>query len=120
MTQFPDLIFIFFCYLNGINPSSWMTFLIIVFDFFENLGLRLISSRKIVGLNLIFVFIRSLIVMLLIAIVLVFFNQPLVSFQVSRIDLLNPGGWLQVGFYFYIDNLFYYFVSRIQVPSSII
>ena len=61
MTSILSLIFVlvFLGNLNGINPSSWITSLIIfmMFVFLKSLGLRLtyVSKQGIVGLSLVFV-----------------------------------------------------------------
>ena len=120
MAQVLGFVFIFLCYLNCINSNGWITSPITAFVFYRGLDLRLISKRGIVRYNLIFIFVESLIMVLLIDIVLILFGRLLVSFQVSEINLFSPRRWLQAGLYFCVDSFFSYFVSRIQVLSSIV
>ncbi len=122
VAQVLSFIFVFLCYLDSIDPSGWMasstTFMTLIF--LGSLALRLISRRKIMGLSLIFVIIRNLIPVLLIGIVLVFFDRrPIVS-RAPKVDLLSLGGWLEAGLYFYIDGLLYYFVLYVQVSFLIV
>lgn len=117
ITQILGLVFILFCFLNDIDFSGQMTSPTTVFVFFEGLSLGLISKRRIMGPNLIF---QSLILMFSIGFVLVFFDQQLISPQVSKTNLLCPGKQLEVGFYFYINNIFYHLIPHIQIPLLII
>ena len=84
------------------------------------LGLRLISGKKrVVGLSFFFVTISNLIALLLINIVLIFFDKQPISFWALEIDLPSLRGWLETWLCFCINSL-YHLVSRIQVSPSIV
>ena len=120
MAQVLGLVFVLFYYLSCIDPSGWITSpTSMTLVFLGSLGFRLISRRQWMGLSLFFI-LGSLIAVLPIGVVLVFLDQRLMSFGVSRVDFSNHGVWLEAGFYFYINSLLYHFFSRIQVLSSII
>ena len=77
MAQMLSFIFIFFCYLGGIDPSSWMASSPFYLAHFEarGLDLRLISERRrVTRFSLFFILIGSLIALLSIGVVLVFFD----------------------------------------------
>ena len=75
VAQVLSLDLILFCYLSGIDPSGWITLPnSMTLVFLEGLGLRLISKRRQMRLSLFFVLIGSLIAMLPIGVVLVFFD----------------------------------------------
>ena len=80
MAQVLSFVLIFFCYLDNIDSSHWIASLTTSLAFLGSLDLRLISRRGIVGLNLVFVFVGSLIAVLLRGVVLAFFGQHLVAF----------------------------------------
>ncbi len=71
------LVLVFLCYLGGIDPSGWMTFMASMASpttslvFLGSLGLRLISKRGGLGLSLV---LGSLIAGLLVDVLLVFFR----------------------------------------------
>ena len=68
---------IFFCDLGGIDPNSWMASLPFSLMLLgaKSLSLRLINGRKsVVGFNFFFVFVSSLIALLPIGIMLIFFD----------------------------------------------
>ena len=73
MAQILSFVIIFFYYFDGIDPHSWIISLTIAFVFLEDLNLRLISGRGIVGLSFVFVLVKSLIAVLLRGVVFVFF-----------------------------------------------
>lgn len=89
---------------------------LIVFIFFEVLGLKLtyMSKRAIMGLNLIFILIFSF------SLIFVFLDLRPVAFWVLKVDLLSFGRWLQAGFCFYINDFVYHSFPKIQVTSSIV
>ena len=72
VAQVFDLVLVLFCYLGGIEPSGWKAFSSIL-TLLGGLGLRLISGKKGMGFNFIFV-LRCLIAVLLIGVFLVFFD----------------------------------------------
>ena len=95
IAQILGFILIFLYYLGGINPSGWMTSLSTFLALFriESLGLRLISKkRRVVGLSLFFILVGSLITMLPIGVIFIFFDQRLVFFWALGIDFLDLGG----------------------------
>ena len=100
MAQVLGLILILFCYLSDIDLNGWMTSSPFFLAFFraENLNLRLISKRKrIIKLSLFFVPIDSLIALLLIGVVFVFFDQRLYFFEYQKlIFLVSKDGWRPV------------------------
>lgn len=51
IAQVLGFILIFFYYLGNIDPSTWITFSTTALIFLGDLGLRLISRRKIVGFS---------------------------------------------------------------------
>ena len=124
IAQVLSFVLIFFCYLGGVNLSSWITsplLFSLTFLGVEGLGLRLISRRRwIVGLSLFFVLVGSLVTLLPIDIILVLLDQRSVFFWAHGIDFPSPGGWLEAGFCFYINNPLYRFILHIQVSPSIV
>ena len=64
------------------------------FVFFGGLGLSLINKRRIVRLSLIFGLVISLITVLPINIIFIFFDQQLIFFRALGIDFSSPKGWL--------------------------
>ena len=79
--KFLAFFFIFFCYLGGINLSSWVTFPSTKLFFVGSLDLRLISGKGIVRLSFVFILIRSFIVVLSRGVVCVFFPNGLYPFR---------------------------------------
>ncbi len=117
VVQVLSIIFVFLCYLGGIDPSSWMASPTTILVFFGDLGLRLISRRGIVRLGLIF---WSLILVLPIGVILIFIDRRPIAPWAPRVDFPSPKRWLKPGLCFYIDSFLYHLVPHIQVPSSII
>ncbi len=72
-----SFILIFLYYLGSINFSGLVASLLtsIILIFLVGLGLKLISRRGIMELNLVFVLIGNFNLILLISIVLIFFDQ---------------------------------------------
>ena len=91
MAQILGLVFFFFDYLGGINPSGWTVSLLAFVTFFRVLGLRLISSKKGMRLSL-FPILGSLIAAVPVSVILVLLEQWMVVFQAPRIDFLNIEG----------------------------
>ena len=124
MAQVLGFVFIFLCYLSGINSNSWMTSPLpfsLMFLRVGGLGLRLISGKqRIVGLSLFLVPIGNLITLFSIGVVFVLLDQWFISFWAPGIDFLSPGGWLEAGFCFYIDSFLYHLVLCIQVLPLIV
>ena len=124
MAQVLGLILIFLCYLGGIDSNGWLTSFLSFFLMFlrvGSLGLRLISERRrIIGISLFFIPIRSLVVLLLIGVVFVLFDQRLIFFWISEIDFPSPERWLKAGLCFYINSFFYHFVPRFQILPLIV
>ena len=117
MAQIFGLVLIFFCYLDGVYPNGWMTSFLpfsLTFLGVGSLALRLISGKqRIIGLSLLLVSIGNLVALLPIGIVLVLFDQQPISFRVPEIDFLSPGGGLEAGFCFYINNFLFDLVPYI-------
>ena len=123
ITQVLSLVLIFLRYFSGIDSSGWMISLptFLAFLGVRSLGLRLISRRRrVVGLCLFFIIIKSLIVLLSAGIVFVFLNQQLIYFWAPGIDLSSPGRLLKAYFCCCIDSFFYYFILDILVFSLIV
>lgn len=120
MAQVLCFVFIFPCYLGGIDSSSWMISPMTAFVFLEGLLLRLMSRRRIVRLHFIFILVGSLFTILPISLVLIFLDQQPISFEVPGINLSSQGKYLQVSPCFCIDSLLYNLISRIYVLPSMI
>ena len=120
MAQVLGLVLVLFCYLSCIDFSSWMTSpTSMTLVFLGGLGLRLISGKRQMGLSLFFI-LGSLIAVLSIGVVFVFFDRRPISFRVPGVDFPNHGVWLKASLCFYIDNLLHHFFLHVQVLSLII
>ena len=121
ITQVLSLVLVLFCYFSSIDSNDGMTLpIFITLVFLEGLGLSLISKRWQMGFSLFFIFVKNLIAVLLIDVVIVFFDWQLMFFQALEVDFPNQQVWLEAGFCFYINSLLYHFFQYIQVLSSII
>ncbi len=58
--------------------------------------------------------------MLSIGFILVFLDWPSMAPKAPSVNLPSLGGWLEAGFYFYINSLLYHLVLRIQAWFSIV
>ena len=120
VAQVFGLVLVLLCYLNCIDPSGWMTLPIsMTLVFHRNLGLKLISGRRQMGLSLFFI-LGSLIAVLLIGVVLVFLDQRPMSFWAPGVDFPNHEMWLKASFCFCINSFLQHFFPHVQVLSSII
>ena len=117
IAQVLGLVFIFLCYLGGMNPSSWITFPLpfsLAFLRIGGLSPRVISGKqRIVGLSLLFIFIGSLVTLLPIGIIFILLDQWSISFRTPEIDFPSSGRWLGAGFGFCIDSFLYHLISLI-------
>ncbi len=107
------LVFVFFRYLDSIDPGGWMASMAsptTTLVFLRSLGLTLISRRGGLGLSLV---LGDLIAGLSVGIFLVFFRRWTMAFRLPGVDFPNIEGWLQVSLCFYITCLLHYFFLRI-------